>query len=168
MSATKPTAGRQHAIQTPGQAPLVPNPESDVLAGIGEDDVLIDISGHQVPMNDIVRSAYETSGISLLEWNDLDGHARDEMVAAKRKEMAVQFRDMGDFPAREEVQRRAQASADARRAARKAGYEDTPEAKIARLPHSSEVDPADLSAPMQCSDGILVPTTPRVMPQNFR
>lgn len=159
---------REHKVLTPGAPPVIPNPESVPLAGIGDDEVAIDISGHAVPMNDIVRSAYETSGISLLEWNELDGHERDELIAAKRKEMAVQFRDMGDLPAREEVQRRAQASADARREANRAGKADTPEAKLALLPHSSEVDPASISAPMQCSDGILVPTTPRAMPSNFR
>lgn len=159
---------REHKVLTPGAPALIPNPESLPLAGIGDDEVEIDISGHAVPMNDIVRGAYETSGISIAEWNDLDGHQRDELIASKRKEMAQQFKEMGDLPERDEVQRRAQASADARRAANRAGTADTPEAKLARLPHSSELDPAEISAPVQCSDGILVPTTPRVMPANYR
>lgn len=162
-------ATRSHTIQTPGAPATNPNPQSIPLVGIGEDDVFIDVAGHQIPMNDIVRSAYETSGISLDEWNALGGQERDELLAGKTKEMAQQFREAGDLPRQSEVQKQAQAAAEARRASRKVqANPDSPEAKVAQLPHSKTIDPDTLSAPMQCSDGILVPTPKKPLPHNFR
>ena len=135
---------------------------------MGEDDVMIEISGRDVPMNDIVRSAYETSAYSAEAWNALDGHERDELIAAKRKELAQQFRDLGDeaLPDQAEVQRRAQAAVEQRRRARKAIERGADPADT--LPHSTELDPDTIAAPVLCRDGWLVPTPKDPLPQKYR
>lgn len=162
-------ATRSHTIQTPGAPAINPNPQSVPLVGIGEDDVFIDVAGRPFPMNDIVRGAYETSGLSLEEWNALKGQERDELLAAKRKELAQLARDAGDMPNQKEVQQAAMAAATARREKNQAAANpNSPQAKAAELPHSSTLDARKISAPVLCSDGILVPSTPRVMPANFK
>lgn len=161
---------RTYKTQTPG-APADPetNPEATQIAGIGEDDVVLDVGGREVPMNDIVRSAYETSAYSAEQWNALDGHERDELIAAKRKELAQQFKELGDdvLPSQADVQRRALAAVEQRRAARQAIAQGG-KAPEPALPHSSELDPAEITAPKLCSDGWLVPTTQRALPANFK
>jgi hypothetical protein len=162
-------ATRSYKTQTPG-APADPatNPDATQIAGMGADDVMIDVSGRDVPMNDIVRSAYETSAYSAEAWNALDGHERDELIAAKRKELAQQFRDLGDeaLPDQAEVQRRAAAAVEQRRRARKAIEQGAAPEEV--LPHSSELDPDQIAAPVLCRDGWLVPTPKDPLPQKYR
>jgi hypothetical protein len=161
---------RTYKTQMPG-APADPetNPDATPIAGMGDDDAMIEVGGREIPINDVVRSAYETAALSLDEWNALDGHERDELIAGKRREMATMFKSLGDteLPSQADVQRRAQAAVEARRASRQsiAGGAKAPEPA---LPHSSQLDPADIAAPVLCRDGWLVPTTQRALPANFK
>lgn len=160
---------RTYKTQTPG-APADPtdNPDATLIAGMGEDDVLLDVGGREVPMNDIVRSAYETSAYSAEAWNALDGHERDELIAAKRKELAQQFRDLGNeaLPNQADVQRRAAAAVEQRRRARRAIELGAAPEDV--LPHSTELDANEIAAPTLCRDGWLVPIAKEPLPQKFR
>lgn len=164
--------GRTFKTQTPGApASTETDSQSDdafTLAGLGEDDVVIDIGGRDVPMNDIVRSAYETSAYSAEQWNALDGHERDELIATKQKELAQLFRARGDeaLPNQADVQRRMQAAVEQRRAARQAIPKGASPEEA--LPHSSELDPAEIAAPVLCRDGWLVPIAKEPLAHKYR
>jgi hypothetical protein len=161
---------RQYKVTTPG-APADPetNPNASTIAGMGDDDAMMDVGGREIPINDVVRSAYETAALSLDEWNALDGHERDELIAGKTREMATMFKALGDteMPSQAEAQRKAQEAVAARRASRQA-IEGGGKPAAPVLPHSSEIDPAEIAAPVLCRDGWLVPTTQRALPANFK
>jgi hypothetical protein len=161
---------RQYKTQTPG-APADPetNPQASTIAGMGDDGAMMDVGGREIPINDVVRSAYETAALSLDEWNALDGHERDELIAGKRREIAALMKAAGDaeMPSQADVQRKAQKAVAARRASRQAIAGGGKPAEPA-LPHSSEIDPAEIAAPVLCRDGWLVPTTQRALPANFK
>ncbi len=166
--------GREYKTQQPGMpstASAAGKPSNDVvvLAGIGSDLAVMQIAGRDVPINDIVEGAFETSGLSAEEWNAADPAQRDELIAGKRKELETMFRGAGDMPSQAAAREQAQAAVAARRAAREARpSEDGSPAAEPTLPHSSEVDPATLAAPKLCSDGWLVPTIQKQLPNNFR
>lgn len=164
---------REYKTQQPGMPSAAPAVGGDasktVLAGIGDNDVVMQIVGRDVPMNDIVEGAFETSGLSAEEWNAAEPTKRDELIAGKRKEFETMFRHAGDMPSQELARQQAQAAVAARQAARAARpAEDGAAPAAPTLPHSSEVDPATLAAPKLCSDGWLVPTIQKQLPQNFR
>lgn len=163
---------REYKTQQPGMpstAPAAGASAAIVLAGIGSDDAVMQISGRDVPINEIVEGAFETSGLSAEEWNAAEPTKRDELIAGKRKELETMFRNAGDMPSQELARQQAQAAVAARQAARAARpAEDGAPAAAPTLPHSSEVDPATLAAPKLCSDGWLVPTIQKQLPQNFR
>lgn len=160
---------RTYKTQTPG-APADPatNPESTTIAGMGDDEAMMDVGGREIPINDVVRSAYETAALSLDEWNALDGHERDELIAGKRREIAAMLKAAGDteMPSQSDVQRKAQEAVAARRASRQAIAGGGKPVEPVR-PHSSELDPAEIAAPVLCRDGWLVPTN-QTLPANFK
>jgi hypothetical protein len=163
---------REYKTQQPGMpsaAPAAGATAAVVLAGIGSDDAVMQISGRDVLINDIVEGAFETSGLSAEEWNAAEPTKRDELIAGKRKEFESMFRNAGEMPDQQKAREQAAAAVAARRAAREAApaADGAPAAKPT-LPHSSEVDPATLAAPKLCSDGWLVPTIQKQLPQNFR
>jgi len=163
---------REYKTQQPGM-PTAPVDGGDaakvVLAGVGDNDAVMQIAGRDVPINDIVEGAFETSGLSAEEWNAAEPTKRDELIAGKRKELETMFRNAGDLPSQDAAREQAQAAVSARRAARAAQpAADGTTAAAPPLPHSSEVDPATLAAPKLCADGWLVPTIQKQLPQNFR
>lgn len=169
--------GREYKTQQPGMPSTAPaagaatttTAATIVLAGIGSDDAVMQIAGRDVPINDIVEGAFETSGLSAEEWNAAEPTKRDELIAGKRKEFEAMFRDAGQMPSQDAARQQAQAAVAARKAARAVQPAADGAAPAApSLPHSSEVDPATLAAPKLCSDGWLVPTIQKQLPQNFR
>jgi hypothetical protein len=164
--------GREYKTQQPG-VPSTPAERTPaamvVLAGIGDPMSVMQIAGRDVPINEIVEGAFETSGLSLEEWNAAEPTKRDELIAGKRKEFETMFRAAGDLPGQDAAREQAQAAVAARRAQREAKpAADGSPAAAPTPPHSSEVDPASLAAPKLCSDGWLVPTIQKQLPQNFR
>lgn len=162
---------REYKTQQPGMPSVqaAGNANPVVLAGTGNDDAVMLISGRNVPINDIVEGAFETSGLSIEEWNAADPAQRDELIAGKRKELETMYRQAGDLPSQDAAREQALAAVAARRAARDVKpAEDGSPAVAPEVPHSREIDPATLAAPKLCSDGWLVPTTLKQLPQNFR
>lgn len=164
--------GREYKTQQPGM-PSTPAERTAaamvVLAGIGDPMSVMQIAGRDVSINEIVEGAFETSGLSLEEWNAAEPTKRDELIAGKRKELETVYRAAGELPSQDAAREQAQAAVAARRAQREAKpAADGSPAAARELPHSSEVDPAALAAPKLCSDGWLVPTIQKPLPQNFR
>lgn len=161
---------RSYQVQTPGQvASPKDNPEAVPLVGIAEDPAFIDIAGRQVSLNEIVMSAFETAGVSILEWNAMSGEQRDELVADKRKELQALFRDGGqDLPAQDATRQAAQAAVAARKAAREANPGVAASDRPPVLPHRDDIDPNKIAAPVLTQQGWIVSNIPRQLPSNFR
>ncbi|SDI65138.1 hypothetical protein SAMN04487926_12147 [Paraburkholderia steynii] len=160
---------RQYKTQTPGAPVNSELSDGPVIAGTGSDGV-IEIAGREVALDDVVQGAFETSGMSLDEWNAADGEKRDELIAAQRRDMESMFRSSQDLPGQDAAREAAVAAVNARKAARAQAQASSDSAVPAApaLPHSSEIDPASLAAPKLCRDGWLVPTTQRQLPRNFQ
>lgn len=165
-------APRKHNVQTPGAAPAQVTPHD--IAAV-ENGPTIEIGGRQVPIVEIEQNAFETSGLTAEEWDALDGRDRDERIGKARKEIEASLREFNENHAdadQKSAQARAAANVAARRAARGlsgksgAGRQADP---FEHLPHSDEYDPKEISAPVQCRDGILVPdTSGQVLPKKFK
>lgn len=153
---------RNIKVQTPGQ------PLQSAAPAKQEDMATVNIAGREMPLKEIVQAAFETSGLSVDEWESLPANERDERVGLKTRELAEQLRAAGNSLSQYEVQKRAQAAVDARRNGRKAGGANAKHDPLADLPHSSDIDPKTLAAPMQCRDGIVVPDRQEPLPKNFR
>jgi hypothetical protein len=155
-------APRKHNVQTPGAAPAQVT-QADIKAI--ETGPSIEIGGRQVPLVEIEQSAFETSGMTSEEWDALDGRDRDERIGKARKEIEASLREFGERHAgadQQAMQARAAANVAARRAARGLSGKGAGASRsnpFEHLPHSSDIDAKELSAPMQCRDGILVPDT---------
>lgn len=171
---------RQHNIQTPGSAVQQAmtqqsgneqrgDDDSNVqLVGLGDPDAAIDVEGRVVTLNEIVTSAFETSGLSVLEWNALEGVQRDGFVASKRSELATLYRNAPeDMPTQEEARANAQAAAARRQAARQANPGNPVGARESSLPHRDEIDPKAISAPVLTQQGWVV-HSPKALPRNFQ
>lgn len=170
---------RQHNIQTPGAAlhqaatsqsagQQDDNDSDVVLVGIGSPDAVIDIDGRAVAINEIVTSAFETSGMSLLEWNALEGPQRDGFIAEKRQELATLYRNADrEMPSQEDARAAAQAAVARRQAARTVHPDSPAAARQAALPHRDDIDPAELKAPVLTQQGWVV-HDPKPLPHKYR
>lgn len=58
-----------------------------ILLGSSVLESSYDIGGEQVVLGDIVRAAFETSGLSVEEWNGMDGDEREALLAAELQAM---------------------------------------------------------------------------------
>lgn len=161
---------RTYDVKTPGKVESPQeNPSAVPLVGISEDNATIVIAGRDVALNEIVMGAFETAGVSVLEWNALEAEARDELIADKRKELQALFRDAGvDLPAQDATRRAAQAAVAARKAAREANPGVAASDRPPTLPHRDDVDPNKIAAPVLTQQGWVVSNIPRSLPSNFR
>lgn len=170
---------RNHNIQTPGSAVqlAMTQPSGDrqgdddshvKLVGLGDPGAAIDVEGRTVALNEIVTSAFETSGLSVLEWNALEGVQRDGFVASKRSELATLYRNApSDMPSQDEARANAQAAAARRQAARQANPDNPAAARESALPHRDDVDPRRINAPVLTQQGWVV-HSPKALPRNFQ
>jgi hypothetical protein len=149
---------RTHNIQTPGASPTVD--ESAVsIAGMSADESTIDIDGKPFPLNEIVQAAFETSGLDLLTWNDLEPEERDALVqkqVSEITELAEQVKRNQPLTAEQRVKPAAQEVERTRPVRR--GYGELPQ------PHEVDVD--TITAPVETTQGWLVPSKPMMPPRS--
>jgi hypothetical protein len=156
MGAAK--TGRTYNTQTPGAAP--PVDESVVsIAGMSSDDTTIEIAGKQFPLNEVVQAAFETSGLSLLEWNAIEPEKRDAMLQAQVQELteltaaAERNQPLTAAPRAKPIR----AESEERTRPVRRGYGELP------APH--EVDPDEITAPVETTHGWIVPSKPMQGPR---
>jgi len=144
---------RNYQTQMPGAAPR-DNQQGEALAGLGDDDATIDIAGESHPLNEVVNSAFETTGMSVSEWNALTGVERDARVQAQIAEIESITAQMAGRGV--PMTRAPQKPAAKKPAAAPRGD---------RLPEPHEVDPDKITAPTRTTKGWIIPSKPIRVPK---
>lgn len=75
------TAGEQQAAADGGN-------KATALYGSSSLPAVFDIGGKQVPLGDVVRKAFEATGLTVDEWNALQADDRDSLIADEAAAMA--------------------------------------------------------------------------------
>jgi len=164
---------RQYKTQQPGNPEIRSEAGADAapvtLAGLGDDDAVMQIAGRDVTINEIVEGAFEASGMSLDEWNAADPVVRDGLMANRRKELEVIFTSSTASNAELDA---ARAAAQANVARRQAARANAPKVATldprAHLPHKDEIDPFEITAPVETQQGWIAPSKQIAVPQRFK
>ncbi|AJY14475.1 hypothetical protein K6W16_10425 [Burkholderia dolosa] len=162
---------RTYATQVPGAAAVTPTDDGPAPIVGADTEAVLTIAGREVPLAEIVIGAFETSGLSVEEWNAAEPQMRDDLVGKKRKEVEQTLASAGELPSQEAARKAAVAAVNARRASRAAIDEGTTQATAQasrKLPHCDEIDPMAIAAPVLTQQGWIVPSAPRELPRSFK
>lgn len=150
-------APRKHVVQTPGAEPLEGSSAgAPVLVGLNPENPTTVIAGQTMAMNDVVRSAFDTSEYSLEEWNALPVTERDALIQAQVSEIESVSGIAEDAGQSKAELARARIWPRKPRGKKPDGKPD--------LPKPSEVDPAKITRATQTTAGWVVPSKPLRVP----
>jgi hypothetical protein len=151
---TRPS-NRTYTTQMPGEVPPT-DQQGEEIVGLGADDQVLEIGGQTFPLNEVVSSAFETSGMSVSEWNALPAEQRDIILQAQIAEIesiSVQVADRGVPMTR------------APRSRKQAAEKPVTAKRAGKLPEPHEVDPAKITAMVRTTQGWVIPSKPIRVPQ---